>query len=217
VVADSVHHSIVRVSVIDGSETTLASGFPLPQGVALDRDGNVYVSDHVGNSIDEIPYAFVNGSACYEASTSGIDTLSPVLAISNNLLAVSPPSSDQSWLTINGVTNGAITIAFTANPTPGTPRSANLTVLGRNIPVYQSVFAFAPTLSGVTLLANGAVQFMFTNSANAPFTVVTSTNIAQPVTNWVPLGAPVEVSPGIYQFIDSQPGGLTRFYRVRSP
>jgi len=67
-------------------------------------------------------------------------------------------------------------------------------------------------------LLNGTFQFSFTNTPGTSFTVLTSTNIALPLSSWIVLGAPTEISPGNFQYSDAQATNLPRgFYRVRSP
>jgi hypothetical protein len=73
-------------------------------------------------------------------------------------------------------------------------------------------------LKNAIRLGTGGFQFSFTNIAGTPFTVLTSTNVAWPLSQWSSLGAPVESSAGQFQFTDPQaPNGPARFYRVRSP
>ncbi|HUZ06256.1 MAG TPA: hypothetical protein VMV89_02075 [Candidatus Paceibacterota bacterium] len=63
-----------------------------------------------------------------------------------------------------------------------------------------------------------AFQFTFTNAPGADFTVLTSTNVALPLTNWTVLGEVMQAAPGQYQFTDPQAiTNKIRFYRVRSP
>lgn len=59
-------------------------------------------------------------------------------------------------------------------------------------------------LRGMTSVANGAVQFGFTNISAVPFTVLTTTNLALPLSAWSILGGPIEAPPGSgqYQFTD---------------
>jgi hypothetical protein len=59
-------------------------------------------------------------------------------------------------------------------------------------------------------------QFSFTNTPGAVFGVLTSTNIALPLSNWTALSGVTEISPGQFQFTDSQPAADQRYYRVRS-
>jgi alpha-tubulin suppressor-like RCC1 family protein len=67
-------------------------------------------------------------------------------------------------------------------------------------------------------LSNGLFQFSFTNTPGALFTVWTSTNLAPPMSDWLPLGGVMEPSPGWFQFSDAQAASFPeRFYRVSSP
>ena len=86
----------------------------------------------------------------------------------------------------------------------------------------QAPAANPPRLGSVTRSAGGgganSLQFTFTNAANADFSVLISTNVALPLTNWTVLGEVVQVAPGQFQFTDPQPAtNRTRFYRVSSP
>ena len=75
-----------------------------------------------------------------------------------------------------------------------------------------------PQLTGAILLTNGGFQFSFTNVAAANFTVLCSTNVALPLSNWTPLGPVTEIAPGQYQFTDpSSASNAARYYRIRSP
>jgi hypothetical protein len=70
----------------------------------------------------------------------------------------------------------------------------------------------------VTHLTNGTARLSFTNLPSVGFTILGSTNVASPVTNWTILGTPTEISAGHYQFTDTQAGLFRqRFYRVRAP
>ncbi|HOX56336.1 MAG TPA: cell wall anchor protein [Candidatus Paceibacterota bacterium] len=73
-------------------------------------------------------------------------------------------------------------------------------------------------LTDASILANGSFQLAFTGAPGEPFTVLAATNPALPLNNWTALTGLTEVSPGQYQFTDSQAAGiLQRFYRMRSP
>jgi len=70
----------------------------------------------------------------------------------------------------------------------------------------------------VSININGALQLNFTNVIGAPFSVISSTDISLPLTNWTVLGGSMEISPGQFQFTDADSTNITyRFYRVRSP
>jgi hypothetical protein len=58
----------------------------------------------------------------------------------------------------------------------------------------------------------------FTGNTNVNYTVLASTNLALPFSNWTVLGAPLLLSSNLYLFIDSEsPNIPTRFYIMRSP
>ncbi len=64
----------------------------------------------------------------------------------------------------------------------------------------------------------GAFQFTFPGNPNGTNTVLATTNVALPVTDWTPLGSVGEIEPGLYWFTDSQATNYPyRFYQVRSP
>jgi hypothetical protein len=73
------------------------------------------------------------------------------------------------------------------------------------------------TLTGPQKLTNG-FHFAFANSAGALFGVLTTTNLALPLTSWTALGGVTEISPGQFQFTDPQAtNGGQRFYRAFAP
>ena len=58
----------------------------------------------------------------------------------------------------------------------------------------------------------------FTNFPGTRFTVLTTTNLTLPLTNWTVLGATTEAAPGQFQFLDQTASNASvRYYRVRSP
>ena len=73
-------------------------------------------------------------------------------------------------------------------------------------------------LRNVTRLGNGSLQFTFTNAPGQSFTVLASTNLSVPTTNWTVLGPAIEGPAGAFQFNDPQAtNNARRFYRVRWP
>jgi hypothetical protein len=65
---------------------------------------------------------------------------------------------------------------------------------------------------------NGSFQIAFTNSPGFSFSVLATTALALPLSNWIFLGTPTEITPGNYQFIDSQATNVPhKFYKVLSP
>ncbi len=92
----------------------------------------------------------------------------------------------------------------------GTPSTSSLLRLGA---------AAMPSIrvTNVVRLSGGACQFTFTNLPALGFTVLAATDQTLPLDSWTVLGCATEVSPGRYQFTDSQATNFPqRFYRVRS-
>jgi alpha-tubulin suppressor-like RCC1 family protein len=74
------------------------------------------------------------------------------------------------------------------------------------------------TLTAPHTLTNGMFQFMFSYTPGALLSVVSTTNLTLPLSNWTVLTGVTEVSPGQFKFTDSQTTSTPRrFYRVRSP
>jgi hypothetical protein len=123
-------------------------------------------------------------------------------------------------LTTNWSTNSFSSVPVTSFP----PGYAMATIFVNGIPSTSSVFNVKvpipapPILTSSQKLTNGYLQFSFTNSTGATFGVLGATNLSLPLSNWTPLGGAVEVSPGNFQFIDSQAASKARqFYRVHAP
>ena len=73
------------------------------------------------------------------------------------------------------------------------------------------------TLFGAQVLPSGAFQFGFSNTPNMNFDAWATTNLSLPLSNWTALGGVTEISPGQFQFTDSQAtNSPQRFYRVRA-
>jgi len=62
-----------------------------------------------------------------------------------------------------------------------------------------------------------SLLFSFANDNSAPFTAFAATNL--PASNgWTSLGSATEISPGQFQFTDTQATNFPqRFYQIRSP
>jgi FtsP/CotA-like multicopper oxidase with cupredoxin domain/streptogramin lyase len=193
------------------------SGFSDPTGVAVDGFQNVYIADYGNNAIKELPRAFVDPTPKSEPYAAGSDVLPVVLLQGENLGAPFAPTSDQPWLAIAGVTGGVVSFNFGVN-TNMLPRTANINLLGQNIPITQGGKLYPPTLINAKILTNGVFQFGFTNGTpGATFSVLFSTNVATPLTNWAVIGAASNITPNLLQFTDLNATNMTRFYMVRSP
>jgi Putative binding domain, N-terminal/NHL repeat len=195
--------------------TLISSGVQDPWDVAVDGAGNVYVSDIASNAVFELPRAFVDPTARIESPLAGHDVLPIVLPASENLSGPFAPTNDQPWLAVTGVTNGVVSYSFTQNT--GAPRTAHINLLGESIPVIQDQMGVATRLTAARVLQNGGFELGFTNLPGAYFTVLSTTNMSLPLSQWVPIGMPRESPPGHYQFADTAPTNAARFYILASP
>ncbi|HSU54204.1 MAG TPA: multicopper oxidase domain-containing protein [Candidatus Dormibacteraeota bacterium] len=217
-VANGGNNTIVEWVAASGTFVTRvpAGGLLSPIGVAVDANQNLYMADSGHTAIKELPYVFVDPSPKFEPGTAGSDSLPVVLPLAQSLQPPFAPTSSQPWLTIASTVGGVVSFNFTAN-TNGPSRTAVLTVLGQDISVTQSGIVHPPALTGVAK-GNGVFQIGFTNGTpGATYSILFSTNVTAPLSNWVVLGTASQVVPGLWQFSDTKASDPARFYRVRSP
>ena len=196
--------------------TLMSSGLNDPSGVAVGGSDNVYFSDAYNRTVRELPYAFVDPKAKLEGPAAGSDVLPVVLPATANLLGQFAPISDQAWLNITGITNGVVSFAFGAN-TGRTNRTAYITLLSQPISITQAAVT-PPTLLGPRMLSNGRFQFAFSNNdLGVSFTMLTTTNLSLPLTNWTVIGSATNITPGVFQFSTDTTNSPQGFYRARSP
>jgi streptogramin lyase len=192
-------------------------GLSTPTDVAVDASQNLYVADYGNSAIKELPHAYVNPTPVTEQKAAGSDVLPVVLFTTEDLLPPFAPTVNQPWLGIGGIVNDAVTFNFTSNSVPAS-RTGNITVLGQNIPVTQLGVVVPPLITNAKMVTNGVFQFNFNETnPNATFTVISTTNVTIPLTNWTVIGAASNISPGVLQFTDLHATNQTRYYMVRSP
>jgi len=73
------------------------------------------------------------------------------------------------------------------------------------------------TPPNLALTAVGGLQMNFTNTPGAVFSVLATTNLSLPRSNWTALGAAIEIAAGEFQFTDSTTHRPSRYYQVHSP
>jgi FtsP/CotA-like multicopper oxidase with cupredoxin domain/sugar lactone lactonase YvrE len=203
--------------------TLVSSGLDDPTGVAVDGSRNVYIADFKHNAIKELPYAFVDPTAKTEGKAAGSDVLPVVLFDSENLLAPFAPTVNKSWLRIGSNANGVVTFDFTANATTAS-RTGDIKLLGQTIPITQAgvmpppKFIDAKIRIDAKIVSKDVFQFGFSNAnPDASFSILFSTNLEVPLTNWVVIGTASNISPGVLQFTDTNASDSARFYMIRSP
>jgi hypothetical protein len=152
----------------------------------------------------------ISGGSCGNSGDSPADY--PVVQLrslqTEQFVFVSPTSfSSNSFASaaVSGLTPGHALVTVFAN---GIPSSASIVRL--DIPPI--------ILTGATKLPNGPFQFSFANLPGFSFTALGATNLSLLPANWTVLGSPTEISPGQFQFTDTQATNIPqRFYEVRSP
>jgi hypothetical protein len=113
-------------------------------------------------------------------------------------------------------TNGNILIGY--NDAFNSTGGADNFVIFDNLRVDIPGTATPIQLTGITSAPDGSFQFSFTNVPGAFFTVLATTNVTLPLSNWMTLGGVTETSPGHFQFTDPQATNEPRrYYRVRWP
>ena len=64
----------------------------------------------------------------------------------------------------------------------------------------------------------GRMRFTLAAAAATSFTVVSTTNLALPVSNWIVVGTMTEMSPGHYEYIEVPASTLQQcYYSLRFP
>jgi hypothetical protein len=84
--------------------------------------------------------------------------------------------------------------------------------------VVQTIAGVTPPTLGPVSLSGGEFNFTFTSTPSLSFTVLGSTNVTLPLSQWQSLGHPTEGPAGHYQFTDSQAKtNLKQYYTIRQP
>ena len=216
-IADTGNNAIKVWTAGDNTVTALAaSGLNQPLAIAADRADNVYIADPLNSALEELPHAFVDPTAKLESCAAGSDVLPVVLPATANLLAPFAPTSDETWLTITGITNGVVSFSVAANTGP--PRIGFISLLGQTIPIVQ-VSSDAPLdLICVPTGGKGSFQLAFGGTQNGSFTVLSTTNLFLPMKDWAVIGTASNIGPNLFEFTDPYPAtNIQRYYRVRSP
>jgi hypothetical protein len=136
-----------------------------------------------------------------------------------------PTTGHGSYTATNTLPAGTSTVAVNAPLTDlasGTPYHYQLVasnVAGSHTggdALFTTVTVPPPQLAAPTVLGDGTVQFVFTSTPGASFTVLGTADPALPLSGWTVLGPVAEIAPGEYQFIDLQAtNNALQFYLLR--
>jgi hypothetical protein len=216
-------------------------GFSVPAGTAADFAGNAATASSPSPTVivDATPPSVVISPPSVTSTNSG--SVSYTVTFSDASLAYTSLSATN----IATQQTGSATLTnLTVTPGTGTATSTNYTVtlwglagngtLGfivssnaaTDLAGNQSaatasgtftVFTTPPVLTGVQVTGQGVIRFSFTNNPNATFTVLSSTNLSLPPTNWTVVGAPTNNPPGVFQYASPPtPNDPQRFYLIQS-
>jgi hypothetical protein len=84
--------------------------------------------------------------------------------------------------------------------------------------VTQTISGVTPPILGGVSLSGGALEFTFTSTPSLTFTVLVTTNLTLPLSQWQILGYPTESPVGHYQFTDLSPAtNAALYYTVIQP
>jgi hypothetical protein len=128
-------------------------------------------------------------------STTNLGSGTGAVAVSNTLSGLLPGTLYYYLVTATN-TYGAATTTGTNFVTLDVPRS----------------------ISGLIQTAPGQFAIQFAGSSNVGYTVLETTNVSLPASNWTVLGPATLLSNNLFQFSDTQATNVPlRFYRLRSP
>ena len=170
-----------------------------------------------------VPIGFTSGAFSY-SSTEIYDILLKALAtvtISN--LTQNFDGTAKSVSVTTAPTNLTFFLSYDGSPNAPT-NVGSYTVIGTiDDPNYQGAATNTltinlPAINTQVSDGNGAFNISFTNASGVSFSVLETTNLSIPFSDWYVLGTATEIAPGQYQFSDPQvTNGGQRFYRIRSP
>jgi hypothetical protein len=116
-------------------------------------------------------------------------------------------------------TNGQISVTIT-NFAPGLHSVVARYYSDANYAASSGAIVGVPAIfDQMQVLGDGTFVLGFTNISGAPFTVLSSTDVLAPVSDWTILGHASEILPGQFQYSDARAlnRDAIRFYWLRSP
>lgn len=192
-------NSVVRFSSNLTYLGMFATNVNSPQGLAFDSAGNLYVS----SAGDDIIYKFTPRGVRSIFAYTDRGPHGVAFDSAGNLFVANSTAGTITKHAPNG--SGTVFASGLNSPT-------SIAIWpGLKIPVKPIV------LTNTTALADGSLQFSFTKTAFGTNTVLATTNLSLPLSNWTVLGVSTEASPGQFQFTDPQAtNNSPRFYRIKS-
>ena len=152
----------------------------------------------------------------WKSLAAGNDALPVVLPATENLLAPFAPASDQSWLTITGITNGVVSFSFTANT--GLKPHGPYRLPRPNHCHHPDRSRHAAESSPARNTGQWRFPVFFHQHSGRVLTVLSTTNLSLPLSNWTVAGTPTNNGSGLFQFTAPMSTNAPQlYYRVSSP
>ncbi|MEI8290191.1 MAG: NHL repeat-containing protein [Verrucomicrobiota bacterium] len=188
---------------------TFAANLNLPWGLAFDVAGNLFVSNSGTNgSLKNTIVKFTPGGvrSTFANAVSGLSSPRGLAFDSlGNLYAANSGDGTIRKFTTNGI--GSIFASGLNSPTA--------------IAIFPGLNLWSATpicLINSKITAGGTFQFDYIGNSGLTLTLLGTTNVSLPLTNWLVMGVGTENSPGQYQFSDFAITNQSQwFYRIRSP
>ncbi len=152
---------------------TIPSPVKLPNGLATDTQGNLYIADAGDVAIKKRTQAWLQLESVNVNVSSGAGTGSITYqVIPANAPLAANASSSADWLAVTGVSRGVISFAFTANPASSS-RTASVSAFDVGFTVTQSgatvaaaIISSAPSGAAITTTGSGCAPGTYTTPAN---------------------------------------------------
>lgn len=184
----------------------LAAGQPVIQSITTNNDGSLHLTGTLFNGLCQ-------GSAY--GDDEQMDSNFPLVRFIDGSGNVRYGRT-YNWSS-SGVMTGNLVVTTECTIPPGASLQDAIQVVANGI---ASAYTPPIKLTKMTLLADGSIQFGFTNLTTSSFPVLATTNVSLPSSNWTQIGFATEspAGSGQYQFIDPQAATSypQRFYRVKS-
>jgi hypothetical protein len=101
---------------------------------------------------------------------------------------------------------------------PATDQRGEARIWNGKVDLGAVEFQTPLSFTAFNISSTGQLQLKFTGDPTLGYTIVTTTNLNQPLTNWTVLGAATQISNGVFQFTDTSASNAPlHYYRVRHP
>jgi autotransporter-associated beta strand protein len=191
------------------SAVTVQSGGTLSPGSSI---GTLTINNTLTMSSGSTNFFEVDAGTLAHDTVAGLTSVSyaGTLVVSN--VSLSPLSGGQSFKLFDAATyNGSFAAIVPATPGSGLQWDTNSLAVDGTLKV-----AAPASFTSITPAGSGNFQFIFTGPVGSPFSLLFSTNVADPISSWsVVTSGTITSSP--FTVNDPAATNSTRYYRIRIP